>query len=69
MQLCLIDKIIGVAAQVTMLAAIRMEVCDVIDNQVGMDGVDQSRRYDLSMRAINPVKRIDVLEDAVFTLR
>ena len=34
-----------------------------------MDGVDQSRRYDLSMRAINPVKKIDVLEDAVFTLR
>ena len=69
MQLCLIDKIIGVAAQVTMLAAIRMEVRDVIDNQGGMNGVDQSRRYDLSMRAINPVERIDVLEDAVFTLR
>lgn len=34
-----------------------------------MNGVDQSRRYDLSMRAINPVERIDVLEDAVFTLR
>ena len=34
-----------------------------------MYGVDQSRRYDLSMRAINPVKRIDVLDDAVFTLR